>query len=74
MGVMLRLTALLVLTACLAGCGLVGVTTSTATGASAEVQQAQQAKKMEDQVRDRVQLDVQQQRARTSDQVEKESQ
>lgn len=70
---MLRLTMLAALIACLAGCGLVGVTASTATGAAAEVEQAKQAKQIEDQARQQVQLDVQQQNARTNEQVEKDS-
>jgi len=70
---MARTIACLLITASLAGCGLAGTTASTAVGASAEVEQAKQAKKIEDQVRDQVQLDVQQGRARM-EQAEKDAQ
>jgi hypothetical protein len=56
----MRTVATLVLTGlCLSGCDLVGTTAATATSASVEVKQAQDAKKIEDQVRQQVQLDVQ---------------
>jgi hypothetical protein len=57
----------------LSGCDLVGTTAATATGASAEVKQAQDAKKIEDQVRQQVQLDVQQHRQQV-EQQEKDAQ
>jgi hypothetical protein len=65
--------ACLLMAAALAGCDLVGTAASTAAGASAEVEQAKQAKKIEDQVRDQVQLDLQQNRAKM-EQSEKDAQ
>jgi hypothetical protein len=65
---MLALTSLL-----LTGCDLIGTTAATATGASAEVKQAQDAKKIEDQVRQQVQQDVQQNK-RALEQQEKDAQ
>ena len=70
---MVRTIACVLVAASLAGCGLAGTTASTAAGASAEVEQAKQAKKIEDQVRDQVQLDLQQSRARM-EQAEKDAQ
>jgi hypothetical protein len=70
---MFRMTALLALSAALTGCDLVGTTATTAAGASAEVEQAKQAKKIEQQVQDRVQMNMQQDRART-EQAEKDAQ
>jgi hypothetical protein len=70
---MFRIVALLALSASLAGCDLVGTTASTAAGASAEVEQAQQAKKIEQQVQQRVQADMQQDKARI-DSSEKDAQ
>lgn len=70
---MFRLIALFALSATLAGCDLVGTTAATAAGASAEVKQAQQAKKIEQQVQDSVQMDMQRDRAR-AEQAEKEAQ
>jgi hypothetical protein len=70
---MIRPFACLVLVLSLAGCDLVGTTAATTAGASAEVEQAKQAKKIEDQVRDQVQLDVQGSRAKI-DQAEKDAQ
>lgn len=58
---------------CLTGCGLVGVTTATATGAAAEVQQAKQAQQIQQQVQQQLQLDAQQDRARLQ-QAEKDAQ
>jgi hypothetical protein len=69
----MRALACLVLAVCLTGCDLVGTTAATATGASAEVKQAQDAKKIEEQVRQQVQLDVQQDKSRT-EQAEKDAQ
>ena len=70
---MVRMIVCLFVAASLAGCDLVGTTASTAAGASAEVEQAKQAKKIEDQVRDQVQLDLQQSRARM-EQADKDAQ
>jgi hypothetical protein len=70
----MRILATLLLTGlCLTGCDLVGTTAATATGASAEVKQAQDAKKIEDQVRQQVELDVQQSKQRLQQQ-EKDAQ
>jgi hypothetical protein len=69
---MVRSITCLLIVGSLAGCDLAGTTASTAAGASAEVEQAKQAKKIEDQVRDQVQLDVQQSRARM-EQAEKDA-
>jgi hypothetical protein len=70
----MRTVATLLLTGlCLTGCDLVGTTAATATGASAEVKQAQDAKKIEDQVRQQVELDVQQSNQRLQQQ-EKDAQ
>jgi hypothetical protein len=69
----MRLHLLLALTACLAGCGLVGTTATTAAGASVELEQAKQAKQIEAQVQQQIQSNAQQDRARI-DQVEKDSQ
>jgi hypothetical protein len=70
----MRILTMLALTGfCLTGCDLVGTTAATATGAAAEVKQAQDAKRIEDQVRQQVQLDVQQAKQRT-DQAEKDAQ
>jgi hypothetical protein len=57
----------------LSGCHLVGTTAATATGAAAEVKQAQDAQKIEDQVRQQVQLDAQQHREQLTQQ-EKDAQ
>jgi len=70
---MVRTIACLLVAAALAGCDLVGTTASTAAGTSAEVEQAKQARKIENQVRDQVQLDLQQSRARM-EQSEKDAQ
>jgi len=72
MKIMVRTIACLLLSATVAGCDLAGTTASTAAAASAEVEQAKQAKKIEDQVRDQVQLDLQQDRARL-EQAEKDA-
>jgi uncharacterized protein YceK len=70
----MRTAVLVLITALtLAGCDLVGTTAATAAGASAEVKQAQDAKKIEDQVRQQVQLDVQQHRQQL-EQQEKDAQ
>jgi predicted aminopeptidase len=69
----MRTLACLVLVVCLTGCDVVGTTAATATGASAEVKQAQDAKRIEEQVRQQVQLDVQQNKSRT-EQAEKDAQ
>jgi hypothetical protein len=69
----MRTLACLALALCLTGCDLVGTTAATAAGASAEVKQAQDAKKIEEQVRQQVQLDVQQDKSRT-EQAEKDAQ
>ena len=69
----MRFTILLALTVGLAGCDLVGTTATTAAGASVELEQAKQAKKIEAQVQQQVQTDMQQDRTRT-EQVEKDSQ
>jgi hypothetical protein len=68
-------TAILIVVSglCLSGCDLVGTTAATATGAAAEVKQAQDAKKIEDHVREQVQQDVLQQKQQT-DQQEKDAQ
>jgi hypothetical protein len=70
---MMRALACVTISACLAGCGLVGVTATTAAGAGAEVEQAKQAKKMEDQVQQQLQQDMKLDRARM-DQAEKDTQ
>jgi uncharacterized protein YceK len=70
---MLRIALLLSVATCLSGCGLVETTATTAAGASAEVEQAKQAKKIEDQVREQVQQDVKQNSARMQ-QAEKDAQ
>jgi hypothetical protein len=70
---MIRTFACLVVISSLAGCDLVGTAATTAAGASAEVEQAKQAKKIEDQVRDQVQLDVQSSRDKIN-QAEKDAQ
>jgi uncharacterized protein YceK len=59
--------------ACLAGCGLVGVSTSTATGAAAEVEQARQAKQIEDRAKQQAEDAVHQDSARR-EQAEKDAQ
>ena len=69
----MRTLACLLLAVCLSGCDLVGTTAATATGASAEVKQAQDAKKTEEQVRQQVELDVQQHKHQI-DQQEKDAQ
>jgi hypothetical protein len=69
----MRTLACLALALCLTGCDLVGTTAATAAGASAEVKQAQDAKKIEDQVREQVQLDVQQSKHKL-EQQEKDAQ
>jgi hypothetical protein len=61
------------LAACLSGCDLIGTTAATATGASAELKQAQEGKKIEQQVQQQVQQDVDQSRQRT-EQAEKDAQ
>jgi hypothetical protein len=70
---MLRALIVTGLVGLLSACDLVGTTAATAAGASAELKQAQQAKKIEDQVREQVQLDVHQHTQQT-DQVEKDAQ
>jgi hypothetical protein len=70
---MVRTLACLVVALNLAGCDLAGTAATTAAGASAEVEQAKQAKKIEDQVRDQVQLDVQRSRDKIN-QAEKDAQ
>ena len=47
----MRALSAMVLTISLAGCDLAGTAATTAAGASAELQQARQAKQTEDQVR-----------------------
>jgi hypothetical protein len=69
----MRTLACLLLTVCLSGCDLVGTTAATATGASAEVKQAQDAKRTEEQVRQQVELDVQEHK-RQMEQQEKDAQ
>jgi hypothetical protein len=70
----MRILATLVLAAaCLAGCDLVGTTAATATAASSEVKQAQDAKKIEDQVRQQVEADVQHSKQQMA-QAEKDAQ
>jgi hypothetical protein len=63
----------IMLTGSLAGCGLVGVTATTATGAGVELKDAQQAKQTEDQVRQQVEQLTQQHAAQIS-QGEKDAQ
>jgi uncharacterized membrane protein len=70
---MLRLSALACLLVVLPGCDVVGTTAATAAGASAEMQQAKQAKQIEDQVKQQVQVDVQQ-HSQQIDQTEKDAQ
>jgi hypothetical protein len=54
------LTTTMVLSATLAGCGLAETGAATATGASAEVEQARKAKEIEAQVQKQVDAAVQQ--------------
>ena len=58
---------------CLAGCGLAGTATGTAAGSAAEVEQARQAKQIEDRARQQAEDAVQQDRARR-EQAEKDAQ
>jgi hypothetical protein len=58
---------------CLAGCGLAGTTAATATGAGAEVEQARQAKQIEDRARQQAEDAVHQDSARR-EQAEKDAQ
>jgi hypothetical protein len=48
---MIRVVFPLLVAALCAGCGLAGTAVATGTGAAVEVQQAQQAKQMEDRVK-----------------------
>jgi hypothetical protein len=57
----------------LVGCGLAGTAAGTATGAAAEVEQARQAKQIEDRARQQTEAAVQQDAARRA-QAEKDSQ
>jgi hypothetical protein len=70
---MKHLLLLIACGACLAGCGLAGVATSTATGAAAEAEQARQAKQIEDRVRQQAEDAVHQDSARR-EQTEKDAQ
>jgi hypothetical protein len=58
---------------CLAGCGLAGTAAGTAAGSAAEVEQARQAKQIEDRARQQAEDAVQQDRARR-EQAEKDAQ
>ena len=58
--------------ACLAGCGLAGTAVGTAAGSAAEVEQARQAKQIEERARQQAQDAVQQDSARR-DQAEKDA-
>lgn len=60
-------------TASLSGCGLAGTATGTAAGSAAEVEQARQAKQIEDQARQQAQDAVAQDAARRA-QAEKDAQ
>jgi len=59
--------------ACLGGCGLGGTAAATAAGSDAEVEQARQAKQIEDRVRQRAEDAVHQDTSRR-DQAEKDAQ
>jgi hypothetical protein len=59
--------------ALLAGCGLAGTATGTAAGSAAEVEQARQAKQMEDRARQQAEDAVRQDRAHR-EQAEKDAQ
>jgi len=58
---------------CLAGCGLAGTAAGTAAGSAAEVEQARQAKQIEEQARQQAQDAVAQDAARRA-QAEKDAQ
>jgi len=59
--------------ACLTGCGLAGTATGTAAGSAAELEQARQAKQMEDRAQQQAEAAVQQDSARRA-QAEKDAQ
>jgi hypothetical protein len=59
--------------ALLCGCGLAGTATGTAAGSAAEMEQARQAKQIEDRARQQAEAGVQQDRARR-EQAEKDAQ
>jgi hypothetical protein len=59
--------------ALLSGCGLAGTAAGTAAGSAAEVEQARQAKQIEDRARQQTEDAVQQDRARR-EQAEKDAQ
>src|ERR1700733_13133897 len=67
-----RLVLSLACAGCLAGGGLAGPATSTATGAAAEAEQARQAKQIEERARQQAQDAVQQDNARR-EQAEKDA-
>ena len=60
-------------TACLAGCGLAGTAVGTAAGSAAELEQARQAKQIEDRARQQAEDAVHQDTVRR-EQVEKDAQ
>jgi Ni/Co efflux regulator RcnB len=70
---MKRILLCLACAALLCGCGLAGTATGTAAGSAAEVEQARQAKQMEDRARQQAEDAVRQDRAHR-EQAEKDAQ